>query len=713
MRAAARVPARARSISPGSADSKLHLLESLLSSEDVTSTARLAVDWLGEHAGVRQAICALVSEDAARLNGVCGLGLSSAVVSDFTIDLEERSHPLVKVLSGAAPELFPRNARQPSTPMHGPLLAVSLHSRDPKLEFRAGLLLVAGQAAVDNPQDILWAAEVLGEKLVHQRASQLVAERRFARERGLLTNIINAVTDPILLTDPEGRLLVANARAEKLLLAKDDESEGRRRAIALNNMLFSAALSSKAVGHNEPSRNELLLVDPTEGSDLLFELLSSPVREADGETGIVSVLRNVTDLGRATQEIGENVRKLRMAQAEVRSERHRLDLILDSVADPIVVTDAVGDIVLMNPPGERLFTVPVTGSDEEQRRVRANDAHFSSFVSNLLFIGDELKWRGEINLIDPITGEPMPVEAISGKILSERGELTTVVTILHDRREAIEKARLYEQLKAVSAKLEEKVREATAELAHQNELLRRQAVALEQASAAKSQFLANMSHEFRTPLNAILGYTSMLLQSVHGALSTPQRKSLTRVDSNARHLLEVINEILDITRIEAGRMPLNVTRFETSDLIKEVLSELEPIMARSTIRVTWNVLGRVPALRTDRQKVKQIVVNLLSNALKFTHEGWVKITARHHRKSDTIIIAVQDTGIGIGPEDQERVFEDFKQVDNSPTRAYGGTGLGLSICRRLAKMLNGKVSLESQLGQGSTFTLTVPRGIKR
>ena len=168
---------------------------------------------------------------------------------------------------------------------------------------------------------------------------------------------------------------------------------------------------------------------------------------------------------------------------------------------------------------------------------------------------------GEIGLLDARTGEAMPVEAIAGKILSDRGELTAVVTILHDRREAIEKARLYEQLKQASDELERKIQAATADIAQQNELLRRQAIELEQASALKSQFLANMSHEFRTPLNAMLGYTSMLLQGVAGAVDVPIKRQLSRIESNGRHLLTIINEILDISRIEAGRMPLQMSKF--------------------------------------------------------------------------------------------------------------------------------------------------------
>jgi two-component system cell cycle sensor histidine kinase PleC len=205
----------------------------------------------------------------------------------------------------------------------------------------------------------------------------------------------------------------------------------------------------------------------------------------------------------------------------------------------------------------------------------------------------------------------------------------------------------------------------------------------------------------------------MLLQGVSGDMNPPQRKNLSRIDSNGRHLLEVINEILDITRIESGRMPLHLSDFDLPELIREVMAELEPIMARSKVQVRSELAPKLPTIRSDRQKVKQIVVNLLSNALKFTHEGEIRITTVFDRKANQVTIVVRDTGIGIDPKDHEKVFEDFKQVDNSPTRAYGGTGLGLSICRRLANMLDGRITLESAIGQGSTFTVFIPRRAKR
>jgi signal transduction histidine kinase len=252
------------------------------------------------------------------------------------------------------------------------------------------------------------------------------------------------------------------------------------------------------------------------------------------------------------------------------------------------------------------------------------------------------------------------------------------------------------------------VRAATAELAHQNELLRRQALALEQASTAKSQFLANISHEFRTPLNAILGYTSMLLSNLYGGMDETQRRVLSRVDANSRHLLVLISDILDISRIEAGRMPVQISSFRIDEVVSQVTEEMEAVIARSPVSVQFALAPRVPAIRSDQQKIKQVLVNLLSNALKFTHEGSIRVTTGFDRRSGVVTIEVRDTGIGIAATDQQRIFEDFQQVDNSTTKPYSGTGLGLSICRRFADMLGGRIAVQSELGVGSTFRLSLP-----
>jgi PAS domain S-box-containing protein len=691
-------------------EAKLGLAEFFLASTDLQASARRAIDWLVSQTSIRQAVIALAEPSSNQLLLVAEHGISSSAIADFVLTRDDEGHPLIKAMKRRDASYF--DGAQPSfrSPIDGKFHAVPLRSDDESVTL--GLLLTA-TSGPELPSEVPWLATTLSRQMSRLLSRQTLAETRFGQERMLLYSIINAVTDPILLTDTEGKLIIANSHAEKLFAAPEDASEGWRRAVGLNNMLFSAALSTSAVGELELARRELLLVDPLEGSDLLFELLSSRAKDERQGTYVVSVLRNVTDLARAKEEIEESYRTLRVAQTEVRDERHRLELIIDSVADPILVTDPEGDIVLMNEPAERLFNPPSTAEEAPQRRVRANGAHLTSFVSNVLTRSGEQRYRGEIQLADPVTGRALPVEGVAGTILSEQGELMWVVTILHDLTEALEKNLLFEQLERGAAQLERKVQEATAELAEQNELLRRQHIALEQASALKSQFLANMSHEFRTPLNAILGYTHMLLNGVTGPVSDHQRKSLTRIDSNSRHLLALINDILDITRIEAGRMPLNLTTFQVPELVDEVMSELEPIIKRSSLRVTARMARQLRPLKSDRQKVKQVVLNLLSNALKFTPAGSVTISASYDENKRWVAIAVQDTGVGIPVDDQAKVFEDFRQLDTSPARGYGGTGLGLSICRRLAQMLGGTIELNSTVDKGSRFTLKLPTRLRR
>jgi signal transduction histidine kinase len=695
---------------------RLRLLEGFVSRTEVADCARWALQWLGEVLGVSKSICLVKPAGEQALFAVSSYGLPGTAVTTFAVPLEEWGNPLIPILTARKPVFFPAahsaadRRHRPATPFEDSAFHVLPLGASGFGEETVGLLLMSGASGASQSRSQLqWFTTLLGQKLDQILRQQALADgdQKQGRERSLLHSIINAVTDPILLTDTEGRLLIANVRALTLFTATEEESEGRRGAVRMNNMLLSSALSSKAIEETGAARRELLLVNPADGSDLLFELLSTITEDPRHGTGVVSVLRNVSDLRRASEEIEENNRRLRIAEVQARAESDRLNLIIDSVADPIVVTDAAGGTSLMNEPAERLFTLQQRASGLEQRWVQANDAHFSSFIAGMLVSADQRR-IGDIGLMDPRTGEPMPVEAIAGKILSEHGELTAVVTILHDRREAIEKANLYEQLKQASDELERKIQAATADIAQQNELLRRQAIELEQASALKSQFLANMSHEFRTPLNAMLGYTSMLLQGVAGAVEPPVRRQLGRIESNGRHLLTIINEILDISRIEAGRMPLQVSRIKVPELISEVKAELEPIILRSKLSVVIDVPAEMRPVTTDRQKVKQIVLNLLSNALKFTHQGTITISARRHEHARTLTVAVADTGIGIAPADQEKIFEDFRQIDNSPTRAYGGTGLGLSICRRLAQMLDGRIAVQSEMGKGSTFTLTLP-----
>jgi PAS domain S-box-containing protein len=703
--------------SSASARARLALTEQLLVEQEERPCAVLTLRWLARHAGLRRGAVLVVDAEASRLVGMTGFAVPLADIDGFSLDLADSTHPLVLALSAAEPVAFHGAGPTLRRPVQNPLGADTFHAvplvKVEPDEVGPGLLLLTLDTEGPLPEDVTWAAELLGTRLTalwYRRAQ--ADERRHQRERGWLLGVLNAVTDPVLMTDGDGRILIANTGAETLLTGDEKMSEGRRRAVALNNMLFSASLFRTTEGSG-PTRQELLLVDPAEGQDLLFEVLRTPVRLRRGEVGYVSVLRNVTDLRRAAEELEENYRRLRAAEAKTRAERDRLDLILNSALDPILVTDPTGNIVLMNPPAERMFTAESAGDDPEAaRRLRANDAVFTSFIASVYAVGDQ-RSRGELSLTDPRSGIVVPVEAISAKLVSKHGEDTGVVTILHDLTDLVEKERLYEQVRRNSEELHARVREATAELAEQNELLRRQALALEQASALKSQFLANVSHELRTPLNAILGYTHLMLEGVSGEITSAQRDKLVRVDANARHLLSVINDLLDIARIESGKMPVQVERLQLPELIEEVMREVEPLIARTRLAVDHEVAPEVPEIKSDRQKVKQIVLNLLSNALKFTPEGSVSIRAAYHPDDDLISVAVADTGIGISEEYQKNIFEAFLQADSSYARREGGTGLGLSICRRLASLLDGDITLQSRLAEGSVFTLWLPRRARK
>jgi PAS domain S-box-containing protein len=227
----------------------------------------------------------------------------------------------------------------------------------------------------------------------------------------------------------------------------------------------------------------------------------------------------------------------------------------------------------------------------------------------------------------------------------------------------------------------------------------------EQANQAKSTFLANMSHELRTPLNAIIGFTRIVRRKGEDLLPEKQVENLDKVLVSADHLLNLINTVLDISKIEAGRMEVKPAEFDLLPLIHQISDTIQPLV-RGGVDLVVNVASDLPSLSTDQDKLKQILINLLSNAAKFTSHGEIDLIARW--EDEWLRIRVQDTGIGISKEALDRVFEEFQQADSGTTRQYGGTGLGLSISRSLARLLGGDLTAASKEGEGSTFTLTIP-----
>jgi signal transduction histidine kinase len=275
-----------------------------------------------------------------------------------------------------------------------------------------------------------------------------------------------------------------------------------------------------------------------------------------------------------------------------------------------------------------------------------------------------------------------------------------------------------EDLRKALAQTEDRVEARTHELAEANAALRLAKDAAEEANLTKSQFLANMSHELRTPLNAIIGYSEMLIEEASdpGTAGTSDRDAagmvadLGRIRSAGRHLLDLINAVLDLSKIEAGKMDVFIEEFDAAELVEEVVATIRPLIERGGNEFQLRIETTPGRMRTDKAKLRQILLNLLSNAVKFTDAGIVMLRIdAPDGAARTVLFEVADTGIGMTTEQLNRLFQPFVQADASVGVRYGGTGLGLSITRRFAEMLGGDVSVASEPGKGTTFSVRVPR----
>jgi PAS domain S-box-containing protein len=368
--------------------------------------------------------------------------------------------------------------------------------------------------------------------------------------------------------------------------------------------------------------------------------------------------------------------------------RHRLldvipvarDTVIESLGDGVLVLDAQNRIVDFNPAARRIFEgkAPKLIGQPADHMLPALDGRMPDKAEITLLIGDEERF----------------FELRSSPLYSPSRRLHGHVVILHnitERRQAEQK------IKAQN--------EALIRANYELDIARQQA---EQATRLKNQFLATMSHELRTPLNAIIGYTEIQLAGMTGALNDEQLGYQARVLANAEQLLQLINEVLDLSKIEAGRMDLIQKPFEVKPWLDEIVAQVRGLADQKALRFEARLVQDMPGTITgDCARLKQITINLLSNAIKFTDEGFVRLEIRKQGQ-DAWQLEVSDSGIGIPSHLQETIFQEFRQVDASSRRAHGGTGLGLAIVRRLTLMMGGSVRLRSQLGEGSTFTVTVP-----
>jgi PAS domain S-box-containing protein len=421
------------------------------------------------------------------------------------------------------------------------------------------------------------------------------------------------------------------------------------------------------------------------------------------------------DLYLKQKRIGEQESLLRESERRVMELRHMRELlqsearfreIVSTAMDAIVIFDAEYRVTLFNNAAERMFNCATA------RAIGRSISDFfpeSTTMDAVREICDKARNQGATDKSNGggpaehvaaltgrrASGQEFPIEVSISCFEGKDGLQYTMIV-----RDVSERMRQEEELRAQAVELER----TTAELKLANEELSRRQEDLERAMTARSRFYASMSHELRTPINAVLGYSTLLLENIYGPLNEKQAEGIQRTQRAAKHLLELVNDVLDLSKIEAGKIDLRLQPVSFPTIVEELFVTVRPLADKYGSKLTLQHAGNISVV-SDPRRVRQILLNLLSNAIKFGRGKPIHVEIARTDEGG-VTVAVSDQGEGIPPEDQERIFQEFVQLGK--TQLQEGTGLGLPISRRLAELLNGQLTLESQSGHGSTFRLMLP-----
>jgi PAS domain S-box-containing protein len=590
--------------------------------------------------------------------------------AEFLRQVGSRTDVLALPLFGGQLQAEPRAEREST----GPLRAEGSERFWLPQSLSAGALYVgAPRADADVGQLTLLTryADRIGSILSNTANVERLGSsvRKLQRERQWVESIMKSVADPIVLTNMDNEILLQNRRAEELFSDRRDASEGKRRALEMNDLLFSAYLSSAAVASEEVVGRDLILVDPIEGSDIHFEVISTPALNARGERiGLVSIFRDVTDLRRANEELARNFVKLQQAESEARRERDRLDLILENVGQPIAVCDTSGKFILFNQRAELLFQERDEMPWAALRAVRNNSVKLTSFISGLAS-GAESGRQAEIELIDPQTANRLPMEITSAEVADAKGQVTAVVSVLHDLSEIreLERRRVEQQL-------------------FESEKL-----------AAVGRLAASIAHEVNNPLEAIKNSLYLLTTSRD---MEKNAKFLEVARKETERVSHIIRQMLGFAR-RSGE----VEWVELNQLIEETHILVEKKMKQARVEVARQFDPRLPKVRARADQLRQVFLNLLLNAQQAMEQGGritVRTSVYGQALQPTVSVQISDTGRGISESDLARIFEPFFS-----TRAKG-TGLGLWVTQDIVRHHGGRIEATSEEGKGTTFNVILP-----
>jgi nitrogen-specific signal transduction histidine kinase len=478
--------------------------------------------------------------------------------------------------------------------------------------------------------------------------------------------VMQSMADPVILTDNQHRVIIQNKAAERFFRVPEGVSEGGRRAVELNNLLFSAALSSMVVSANDASR-DLTLVDVMEGEEVLFEAVCAPTYLREGtRTGMVTVMRDVTDLRRADQEVRANLDKLRAAEEVVRQDRDRLNLVIENVGDPIIVADNSAKIVLFDSLAKELF-----GSGESYRhpQIVKNQAKLDAYLTSFTFSFVD-KENKSLRLYHPGSRSEIEYAARSGKIYDARGQVAYTVTVLRD----FSTWKKLEQLQLERRMLEMEKFAATGRLA------------------------GTIAHEINNPMEAIKNAIYLL----KGRLEPSSEPIYEVLKNETERVTRIVRQMLGLYR-NAGQLG----SFDLNAVVEDTLTLFGRPLSKAGVTVDKR-LGTLPPLKGSADQFRQLLSNLVVNSRDSMAEGGkLVIRTRHVRASDGIhgwtTISVADTGSGIPKELRASMFEPFVT-----TKGEKGTGLGLWIVKGIVENHAGRIQVRSTLGKGTIFRLSFP-----
>jgi PAS domain S-box-containing protein len=501
----------------------------------------------------------------------------------------------------------------------------------------------------------------------------------------ILEAVLQTAPMGVICLDSEGQIQVWSPEATRILGLLPEDIEGR-----------AAPLELQLLSTQKPGETEHRLRRP-DGSEVEVRVYSAAWQDAAGGTGRLVL---IMDLGAAHAMEGkllEAIAREQDARDEARAERRFREL-LEAAPDAIIEVDAEGRIVVLNRLTESMFgysreeilgrPVEILIPDSARARHEQHRAHYKAHPA-MRPMGSGLLLEGQRK-----DGTRFPVEISLSPVASEDGFHITAVI-----RDVTERKAVEDNLRAVQDRY-------TRELAESNRELELRNQQIERANRLKSEFLASMSHELRTPLHTVIGFSELLAEEIEGPLNEKQKRFIEHIHRDSLHLLELINDILDLSKIESGRLVLRYEVFDFASMLDESLRFIQP-QAEAKSQSLRAEIPEPLALEADRLRVKQVLLNLLSNAVKFTPEGG-RIVVSALLAGPEASISVTDTGIGIPESEHESVFDKFYQVSATTKGVREGTGLGLAITRHLVEEHGGRIWVESEPGRGSKFTFTVP-----